>query len=112
MELIGGAHRILPGHGVGDEQNLRGIQQLLQRLHLVHQVVVNVEAAGGVDDQHVTAGNDGFAARFLHQSLDRLRELRGRVRLAHFTFVDLSLDGLRHNFQLLAGRGTINVHRD
>ncbi len=112
VELIGGAHCVLPGHSVGDEQNLRWIQQLFQRLHLVHQVVVDVQTAGGVDDQHVAAGNDSLPARFFHQALHRLGELRGGVRLAHFAFVDLRLYRLRHNFQLLARRRTVHVHRN
>ena len=69
VELFGGAHRVLSGHGVGDEQNLRRIQQLLQRLHLVHELVVDVQAARGIDDQHVAAGDDGLAARFLRPAV-------------------------------------------
>ena len=76
VELVGGAHRILSGHGVGDEQNLGRIQQLLQRLHLVHELVVDVQTAGGIDDQHVAAGNDGLAARFFHQPFDACVSLR------------------------------------
>ena len=53
------------------------------------------------------AGVDGFAARFLGQALD------GRsVGFAHFAFVDVGLDRLGHDFQLLAGRGTIHVNRN
>ena len=53
------------------------------------------------------AGVDGLAARFFRQTLDR----RG-VGFADFAFVDVGLDRLRHDFQLLAGRGTVDVDRD
>ena len=47
-----------------------GFRMLLQRLHLVHQLLVDVQAAGGIDDEHVAGVVDGFAAGFLHQPLD------------------------------------------
>jgi len=37
------------------------IQDLLQRLHLVHQLLVDVQAAGGIDDEHIAGVVDGFA---------------------------------------------------
>ena len=76
VELLGGVDGILAGHGIGDEENFLRIQQPLERLHLVHQLLVDVQAAGGVDDEHVAAAVDGFAARFFRQALDR-----GGVRL-------------------------------
>ena len=79
----------------------------LQRLHLVHQLIVDVQAAGGVDDEHVTAGIDGFAARFLRQSLDG----RG-IGFADFALVNVGLDRLGDNFQLLTRGGTVNVNRN
>ena len=112
VEFVGGANGVLPGHGVGDEENLRRIQQLFQRLHLVHQFVVDVQTSGGVDDQHVAAGNDGFAAGFFYQTLDCLCELLGRRRFADIAFVNLRFDGLRDNFQLLASGGTVHVDRN
>ena len=60
VELVGGLHRVLPGHGVGDEQDLDRVQLLLQLLQLGHQLVVDVQAAGGIDQQHVAAAVDGF----------------------------------------------------
>ena len=70
VELVGGVDRVLSGHGVGDEQDFLRIEQLLERLHFVHQLIVDVQAAGGVDDQNVAAGVDGFAARFLGEAFD------------------------------------------
>ena len=79
----------------------------LERLHLVHQLIVDVQAAGGVNDQHIRTGVDGLAARFLGQTLDR-----GGIGLAHFAFVDVGLDRLGNDFKLLAGGGTIDVNRN
>ena len=66
-----------------------------------------MQTAGGVDDEHVAAGVDGFAARFFGQTLDG----RG-IGLADFAFVDVGLDRLRDDFQLLARGGTIDVDRN
>ena len=70
VELVGRAHCVLSGHGVGDEQNLLRVQDLLQRLHLVHQLLVDVQASCGIDDEHIARIDDGLAPRFFHQSLD------------------------------------------
>ena len=55
VKLVGGVDRVLSSHGVGHEQDFLRIEHLLQRLHLVHQLIVDVQAAGGVDDQHVAS---------------------------------------------------------
>ncbi len=36
VELVGGVDGILPGHGVGDEEDLLRVEQLLEHLHLAH----------------------------------------------------------------------------
>ncbi len=67
--------RVLPGHGVGHEQDLDRIELLFQLLQLGHQLVVDVQAAGGIHQQHVAAAVDAFAARRSRQ-IERLRFLR------------------------------------
>ena len=99
--------RVLSGHRIGDEQNFLRIEQPLQRLHLLHELVVDVQTAGGIDDEHVAAGVDGLAPRFFGQPLDGRR-----VRFADLAFVKIGLDRRRHDFQLLARRGTVNVNRN
>jgi hypothetical protein len=42
VELVGGVDRVLTGHSVSHEQNFLRIQQPLERLHLVHQLIVDV----------------------------------------------------------------------
>jgi hypothetical protein len=73
MKILRGVDGVLAGHGVGDEENLLRREQLFQALHLGHQLLVDVQAAGGVDDERVAAHDDGFAARFLGKPLDQRR---------------------------------------
>ena len=54
-------HGVLPGHGVGHEQDLHRIELLLQLLQLHHQLVVDVQAAGGIHQQHVAPAVDRLA---------------------------------------------------
>ena len=73
MKILRGVHRVLAGHGVGDEENLLRREKFFQALHLGHQFLVDVQPAGGVDDQRVAAHDDGLAARFLGEPLDQRR---------------------------------------
>ena len=104
VELVGRFHRVLAGHGVGDEQNLGGIEQLFELRQLRHQFVVDVQAAGGIDQQHVAAGLHGFLAGGTRQ-IDRLGFLRR-------AFVDRQLQIPRQDAQLLARGGTVDVDRN
>ncbi len=104
MELVGGFDGVLSGHGVGDEQNLDRVELFLQLLQLRHQVVVDMQAAGGIHQQHVAAAIGGFAARGAGQ-VER-RGFSGRA------FVDGLADIARDYAQLLARGGTVDVHRN
>ena len=89
---------VLPGHGVGHEQDLDRVELLLQLLQLGHQVVVDVQAAGGIHQQHIAAAVDAFAARRACQV-----ERRGSRRRA---FVDRLADirAMTFNCSRAAGR--------
>ena len=63
VEVLGGVDGVLAGHGVGDEEDLLRVEQLFELLHLVHQLFVDVEAAGGVDDEGVAAENCAASRR-------------------------------------------------
>ena len=52
---LGDVDRILAGHRVGDEQGLVRICRLAHRCDLEHQLLVDVEPAGGVEDDGVVA---------------------------------------------------------
>ena len=73
VKILRRVDRVLAGHGVGDEQNLLRVEQLFQPLHLGHQLFVDVQAAGGVDDQRVEAEVARLAAGFRGQPLDQRR---------------------------------------
>ena len=53
-ERLGDADRLLAGHGIDDEQGLDRLDRGVDRRDLGHQLLVEREAAGGVEDHHVT----------------------------------------------------------
>src|SRR5713226_7821110 len=56
VEFSRGAHGILTNHGIGDEKHFAGLQFFLQHAQLVHQIIVNVQAAGSVHQNDVAGG--------------------------------------------------------
>ena len=42
VKFVRRAHRILTGHGISHKQNFLRIQQTFERLHLLHQLIVDV----------------------------------------------------------------------
>ena len=61
-------HGVLAGHAVGDEQDLVGMDRRLEPLQLLHHLVVDLQAAGGVDDHHAVAGAPGLVDAGLARS--------------------------------------------
>ena len=49
VELLGRPHGVLSGHGVDDQQGLSRGDGLLHGFQLIHQLVVDLEPARGVD---------------------------------------------------------------
>src|SRR6266568_1492579 len=109
MEVQRGVYGVLAGHGVGHEEDLRWVEQFLEPLHLAHEVFVDVETAGSVDDERVAGHVASLAPGFLSQSLDK-RRASGLAFL--IAFIESSFDGFGNNFQLLARGGPVNVDRD
>jgi hypothetical protein len=60
VEGLGGVDGVLSGHGVGDEEDFGGVEELLEGGHLGHEGLVDAEAAGGVDDEDVVGVVAGF----------------------------------------------------
>ena len=54
-ERFGDVDRVLPGHRVGDEQRLVRVRRLAHRRDLEHQLLVDVEPAGGVEHHDIVA---------------------------------------------------------
>ena len=95
----GGVYRVLAGHGVHHQQNLVGMDSGLHPLQLVHQCLIHVETAGGIQKHHVAAVIFGVA--------DGVFSNLHRVSLALFKHGQLQLTA--HDLQLLDGCGTVHV---
>ena len=55
VEALRDLHRVLAGHAVGDEQDLVRLDRRLEALELGHHRVVDLQAAGGIDEHHAIA---------------------------------------------------------
>ena len=103
VELAGALDGVLPGHRVGDVEQVGGLDHVLDRDQLGHQLVVDVQPAGGVDDDDVAAGVAGLGHR---AAGPRHRvEVAGRVEHPHAGL-------LADDRQLLDGGGTADVGGD
>jgi len=67
-----------------------------------HQLFVDVQAAGGIDDQRIAAHIAGLAAGLGGQSLDE-RRAGGLILLV--AFVEFGFNGLGDDLELLASGG-------
>jgi len=108
VEGLGGVDGVLAGHGVGDEEDLAGVEKLFELRHLVHEGGVDLVAAGGVDDEHVAAEVGGFAFGFFGEAEDGVG---AGFFFGDFAFVEMGGDGAGDDGELLAGGGTVDVHR-
>ncbi len=109
MELLRGVDGVLAGHGVSHEENLLRVEELLEPLHLAHQILVDVQAAGGIHDQRVEAEVARFAPRLCGEPFNECRA--GGLALG-VALVDLRVDGLGNDFELLARGRAVDVDRD
>ncbi len=60
VEGLGDGDRVLAGHGVDDEEDVVGVDRLGDLTDLLHQLLVDGQTAGGVDDDDVAAGRPGL----------------------------------------------------
>jgi hypothetical protein len=109
VEGLGGVDGVLAGHGVGDEEDLAGVEELFELRHLVHESGVDLVAAGGVDDEHVAAEVGGFALGFFGETEDGFG---AGFFFRQLAFIQLGGDAGCYDFKLLAGGGTVDVDRD
>ena len=80
VELVGRFDGVLAGHGVGHEEDLDRVELLFELLQLGHEIVVDMQAAGGIHQQHVAPGVDGFLAARRARQIERQRSLPARLR--------------------------------
>src|SRR5215208_726069 len=100
VEALRDLHRVLPRHAVGDEQDLVRARLFLQSRQLPHHLVVDLEAAGGVDDDDAVAGALGLVHAVPDDAGDVLRVALGVDRDPQ-----LGAQGL----ELVDGRGAVDV---
>ena len=100
LEGLGDRDRLLAGHGVEHEQDVRRLDGVLDPAELRHQVLVDLEAPGRVDDHDVAA----LRARLLDP------HLRGLDRLSPGEDRDLDLPS--ELLELVDGGRTLEVGGD
>ena len=100
VKLFGRTNRVLSRHRIGDKQNLDGMRLALYRDELFHQLIVDVQTSGRVDQQRIEAC-------LLRVLLGLAHERQGIV--AFGIFKDLLTGRFRDNFQLLARCWPVNV---
>ena len=100
VELLGGVHRILSGHGIDHKERVVGLGGLLDGSDFLHQFLINGEASGSIDDDGVVAFGLGL--------LDTLACNLHGVFLFQ-VHVDGHLNLLSQYAQLLYGSGTVHV---
>ena len=100
VERFGAVDGILAGHAVDHQQHLVGLDALVDSLQLLHQLVVDVQSAGGVENDHRNAFFGGFANGVVANGHGIGRAALGVHRQAEL-FAD--------NVQLIDGRGALQV---
>src|ERR1044072_9216041 len=96
-------HGVLPGHRVGDEENLMRSDGIFDGAQLLHQLFVNMQTSRGVDQKKITK---------LPLRLFQCLLANRHGRLFWIGVIDRQLELAAENFQLLDGRGGIDVGRD
>ena len=90
---------ILTCHGIDHQHDLVGVGQFFQILQFVHELGVDVQTAGGIQDHHVIAVILGKPQCLLGND--------PRIDLSHFK--DLDTGTLAHHLQLVDRRRTVNI---
>ena len=102
VEALRYVDRVLTCHRVDNEENLVGVDLRLDLFELVHQHLVDVETAGGIEDNHVVAV-------VLRVTDCRPRDFDG-VLGAHLENGDVCLGA--DNLELIDSRGAVDVAGD
>ncbi|MEY4403492.1 MAG: hypothetical protein RIR91_1527 [Verrucomicrobiota bacterium] len=103
MELGGHVDRLLAEGGVGDEEDLVRLEGFADATHFVHQLAVDLQAAGRVDDDDVGAGGFGV----LDQASDHGGDVGGGAVGA-----EIKAFLLGQRLELVDGGGTTQVGGD
>ena len=113
IELLGGIHRILTGHGIYHKQGLRGFYRSLDRRNLLHHLLIDCQTTRRIHDHHVIPVRPCFFDRVL-RDLHRITTIKrlGRVTIKQSTISEyLRPDLFTQYTQLLDSRRTIYIAR-
>src|SRR5712692_5800976 len=102
VEGLGDVDRLLAGHRVEDEEDVRRLERVADLGQLLHQLLVDLEAPGGIDDHRVATLRSGL--------LDT--SARGRDRIGAVVAVDWDLDLAAELLELVDGGGALEVGGD
>ncbi len=102
VEGFGDVDRLLAERAVGDEEDFVGLHDGAETFHFLNQILVDLETAGGVEDDDVGIG--------LGRDVQRLLGDRGDI-LGHAVAVETEFFLLGEDLKLVDGGGTINVAR-
>jgi len=100
VECSGTADRILTGHAIDHEEHLIGLDSVVDSLELSHQLFIDRQSAGGIEDEYGDIFLFGFFDRFLAHL--------HRILFARFA-EDRHTQLLADNVQLLDGSGSLQV---
>jgi hypothetical protein len=100
VEALRDFHRVLTGHAVGDQQDLVRMDSRLEMLQLGHHLVVDLETAGGIDDDDAVARTPRLLDARLGDAHDVLRPTLG---------VDGDVELLAKRLELVDRGRTIDV---
>lgn len=100
VKRLGGIGGVLAGHGVDHEQGFHRLDRRVHLFDLVHHRFVNVQTAGGIDDQYVVE----FQLGLLQRAIDDVDRFFFDVRRE-----EVDADAFRQRFQLFDRRRAINV---
>ena len=100
IELLSGIHGILTSHGIHHEERLIGIDCLLQRLNLIHHLLIDGQTTSGIHDHHIV----GLGFRLLNGVVGNLHHI-----LILWLGIDRNTYTLTHHLQLFDSSRTIDV---
>jgi hypothetical protein len=102
-ERLPDAHGLLPDHAVDDQDDLMRAHRALEVLELAHELIVDVQTAGGVEDEEIEPARAGLLER-PDRDVMRLRAVRRAP--------EAGVGALGHALELIDGRGAVDVGRD
>ena len=85
VKLPGALDRVLTGHGVSHQQGFGGSHQVLDLLQLLHERVIDMESARGIDQENVAAAGPGLHKRRaaeLQRIIDALSPETGKIEVS------------------------------